>query len=86
MVLWQDAQDTVPVEDKRGSWYKILPNSTFSAVVGLSAGAGAVVGKASAAATAIEPVNAIADTSKRNLNIHPPNYYCDNNELANCKV
>ena len=37
----------MPVEDKRGSWYSICPKAIFSAVVGLSAGAGAVSGNAS---------------------------------------
>src|SRR5690606_41456360 len=44
MTLWHEKQDTVPVDEKRGSKYSILPSSTLDAVVGLSAGAGAVSG------------------------------------------
>src|SRR5512143_3229212 len=38
MTLWHEKHDTVPVEDRRGSKYSILPSSTLAAVVGLSAG------------------------------------------------
>ncbi len=44
ITLWQEKHDTVPVEDRRGSKYSILPSSTLAAVVGLSAGAGALSG------------------------------------------
>src|SRR5512139_3809554 len=40
MTLWQEKQDTDPVEENRGSKYSILPSSTLAAVVGLSAGSG----------------------------------------------
>ncbi len=46
MTLWQVKHDTVPLDDSRGSKYSILPSSTLSAVVGLSAGAGATSGNA----------------------------------------
>jgi hypothetical protein len=70
MVLWHDEHDTVPVEDRRGSWYSILPNAILASVVGLPAGAGAMVGKASHAdAAEIEPSKAIAVTSVRILNM-----------------
>ncbi len=82
MVLWQEAQETVPVEDKRGSWYSIFPSSTFSSVVGLSDGAGATVGNASQAeATEMEPVNANAITNERILNILSSKYYYSYHQL-----
>ncbi|SJM96374.1 hypothetical protein CRENPOLYSF1_890044 [Crenothrix polyspora] len=75
-MLWQDEHETVPVEDKRGSWYSILPNAILASVVGLPAGAGAVVGKASHAdAAEIEPSKAIAVTNERILNILPSKTY-----------
>lgn len=44
MTLWHQKQETVPVEDRRGSKNSIFPKRTFAGVVGLSAGAGATVG------------------------------------------
>ena len=41
MTLWQEKHETLPLDDMRVSKYSILPSSTFSGVVGLSAGAGA---------------------------------------------
>jgi hypothetical protein len=76
MVLWQEEQETVPVDDKRGSWYNICPSSTLASVVGLSAGAGAVVGKVSAAETVeTQPAKVNAVTSVRILNIPSSKYY-----------
>jgi len=52
MTLWHVKHDTVPLDDNLGSKYSIFPSSTFSAVMGLSAGAGAWSGRASHCASA----------------------------------
>src|SRR5512140_827499 len=62
ITLWQEKHDTLPLDDRRGSKYSILPSSTLAAVVGLSAGAGATSGNGChgpPAATALVAANSI---------------------------
>ena len=40
--LWQVAQDTVPLPDRRGSKNRALPSSTLAGVAGLSVASGAL--------------------------------------------
>jgi len=59
MTLWQDKQDTVPVDDSRGSKKSILPNSTLAAVVGLFAGVGGSAGRACQSVAKVEVLTTI---------------------------
>jgi hypothetical protein len=78
MTLWQELQETVPVEDSRGSMNNILPSLTLAGVVGLSAGSGALLGRVShepASAMLADVVNAIAARILVRFTFYPPLHF-----------